>query len=46
MRRAAPEHYAWRSVRRTGRQFGMVAIVVGIGFSSWVVSFLVFGAGE
>ena len=37
------EHYAWGSLRRTGRQFGLVALVVGVGFVVIVVMILALG---
>jgi hypothetical protein len=40
------EHYVWGSFRRTGRQLGFAAVVVGIGFIVIVASLLIFGAGE
>jgi hypothetical protein len=39
-------HYAWASLRRTGRQLGMLGILLGIGFVVLVASLLVFGPGE
>jgi hypothetical protein len=43
------EHYAWGSLRRTGRQLGVAAVVSSVGFVVIVVivvSLLIFGAGE
>jgi hypothetical protein len=40
------EQYAWGSLRRTGRQFVLLALLVAIGFVLLVVSILVFGPGE
>ena len=35
------EHYAWRSLRRTGRQVGLVAVVTGLGFVAVVILILI-----
>ena len=39
----SPEHYAWGSLRRTGRQFGLVALVTGVAFLVLVVLILALG---
>ena len=37
------EHYAWGSLRRTGRQLGFLAAVLGVGFV--IVAFLIWAVG-
>jgi hypothetical protein len=40
------EHYAWGSVRRTGRQLALLVLFAGLGLIAVLVMLLVFGAGE
>jgi hypothetical protein len=40
------EHYAWGSLRRTSRQVGFAAAVIGLGFVVIVQSLMIFGGGE
>jgi hypothetical protein len=42
----SPGHYAWRSFRRTGRQFGLLAVLVAVGFLVLVALLVIFGGGE
>jgi hypothetical protein len=37
------EHYAWGTLRRTGRQVGVLAAVLGVGFV--IVAFLIWAIG-
>jgi hypothetical protein len=40
------DHYAWGSLRRTGRQLVFLAALSGVGLVLLVVLLVVFGAGE